>query len=34
MQENIPYDLDIEYFIDKDPKPDGQKLVILIIVPY
>ena len=25
IRENIPYDLDIEYFIDKDPKPDGQK---------
>ena len=25
IKENIPYNLDIEYFIDKDTKPDGQK---------
>ena len=24
-KENIPFNLDIEYFIDKDTKPDGQK---------
>jgi hypothetical protein len=24
-EKNIPYNLDIEYFIDKDTKPDGQK---------
>ena len=24
-KENLPYNLDIEYFIDKDTKPDGQK---------